>query len=274
MVETMPNATMDSIIRPVIDFVEDIPLKKALTEAFEENKESIETIESFFSYIPEQKWDTEKMSLIFNSWKASHLKMLGIYGLTCRLSRMAQDHTGPAQLKLLDAASLNAETSYEDLGLDFDGETHAELYNQMVSGFLNGDTWTLGKYTIPEATHFKSWVYRNMVVEDIQEGLFTNMFSEIYNHGEYVMALNGFSEYLDKYSDLSPEEKSDALTYIRAHIEDDTEKEHFKVVVKALKAYSEVSDTPIDYNKGKEIFSQYLQKLSNVMSELKTQLAA
>lgn len=274
MVESMPKATMDSIIRPVIDFVEDIPLKNALTEAFEENRDAIDTIESFFSFIPEQKWDNEKLSLIFNSWKASHLKMLGIYGLTCRLSRMAQDHTGVGQLKLLSAASLNAETSYEDLGLDFDGETHAELYNQMVAGFLDGDTWTLSKYTLPEATHFKSWVYRNMVVEDIQEGLFTNMFSEIYNHGEYVMALNGFSEYLNKYSDLSLDEKSNTLTYIRAHIEDDTEKEHFKVVVKALEAYSEVSDTPIDYNKGKAIFSQYLQKLARVMDEMKTQLAA
>jgi hypothetical protein len=270
--EVLTKVTLRSVIEPVIALVTDKNLQNALQEALNENETSIEAVEDFFDAVPQNNLDNSKLSFVFNSWKATHLKMLAIYGLSCRLQRMASQTEGETKLKLLVAGSLNAETSYEDLGLDFDAETHADLYNQFAAGFLPDDNWVLQRYTVQEAADFKNWVYRNMVVGDIQTGLFTNMFSEIYNHGEYSVAREAFAEYLDKYSKHSPEKKKAILTYIEAHIEDDTEKEHFLVVVKALNNYAEATNTAIDYALGKRIFSEYLQRLSKAMQAIKKQI--
>jgi hypothetical protein len=270
--EVSTKTTLMSVIEPVIGLVTDKKLQNALQQAFDENVENLNHIEGFFHIIPLQNLNMTKLSFIFNSWKATHLKMLAIYGLSCRLQRMAVKESGEVRLKLLLAGSLNAETSYEDLGLDFDAETHADLYNQFAAGFLSDDAWIVQSYTVKEASDFKNWVYRNMVVGDIQTALFTNMFSEIYNHGEYSVAREAFAEYLDKYSNHSPEKKKAILTYIEAHIEDDTEKEHFLVVVKALNNYVEATNQSIDYDLAKQIFSEYLQRLSKAMKAIKNQI--
>ena len=56
-------------------------------------------------------------------------------------------------------------------GLDFDGHTHAELYEDFAEALTGGDLWQLRKYRLPEAQRFSHWVYRNMVVEAIPDGL-------------------------------------------------------------------------------------------------------
>jgi hypothetical protein len=107
-----------------------------------------------------------------------------------------------------------------------------------------------------------------MVVEDPAVGLLTNMFSEIYNHGEYCMALPAFSAFADLHFSFTAEKKEAALTYIRAHIEDETEISHFLVVVDALDTYDEaVARTP-DFVLAKRLFTEYLTRLGNVMEAL------
>ena len=97
--------------------------------------------------------------------------MLGIYGLSCRIQRLALTRDavddGEAREQLWMAAARNAETSYEDLGLDYDGVTHAALYDDMARSFVPSDAWLMEENGLPAALEFKRWVYERMIVDDI-----------------------------------------------------------------------------------------------------------
>src|SRR6185436_6046046 len=244
---SMDSVTLTQNVHPVISLVPEHQLKAALDESFSEAREAVEKIERCFHLLPARRWSDDLLATIVRSWKATHLKMLAIYGLSCRLQRLAVAQQGEVRDKLLTAGALNAETSYEDLGLDFDGHTHAELYDTFESSFPPGTPWQLDRYLVPEAAEFQRWIYRNMVVEDPAVGLLTNMFSEIYNHGEYCMALPAFSAFADLHYSFTAEKKEEALTYIRAHIEDETEISHFLVVVDALDTYDEAMARTPDF---------------------------
>lgn len=268
------QTTMDANVRPVIGMVPAGPLKETLDQSFADARQSVEKIERFFQLIPSRQWSDEFLATFFRSWKATHLKMLAIYGLTCRLQRMGNEAGGEAREKLMTAGSLNAETSYEDLGLDFDGQTHAELYDAFAGSFVPETDWQLDRYLIPEAQEFQRWIYRNMVVEDVAVGLLTNMFSEIYNHGEYSLALPAFTAYIDSHYNFTEEKKELALTYVNAHIEDETEIGHFLVVVDALEKYSTAMSAPVDYSTAGRVFTEYLARLGVVMEALTERMLA
>ena len=255
-------------IVPLIDMVADGQLRQSLVVSFQEAEESVVKIENFFAKVPTERRDFPFLAHFFNSWKATHLKMLAIYGLSCRLQRLALTDNCQVREQLLLAGALNAETSYEDLGLDFQGQTHAELYNQFADLFLDDYPWQLEKYCLPKAREFQQWIYYNMVVNDIPTGLFTNMFSEIYNHAEYTIALSAFSNLIDRHYSFTDAEKEQALTYISAHVADETEVAHFLVVVKALNAYCQATNTSLDYQEAQNLFMEYLTRLGDVMAEL------
>lgn len=258
-----------SYTSPLISMVADKDLRRALTQSFQIAAKSIDKIEDFFTELPNQNYSVSFLATFFNSWKATHLKMLAIYGLSCRLQRLAMtDDDSHIRQQLLLAGALNAETSYEDLGLDYEGKTHAGLYNQFAHFFLGEDSWQLEQYCLPQAREFQQWIYHNMVVADIPTGLFTNMFSEIYNHAEYTTALNAFSELIDRHYSISDIAKEQTLTYINAHVEDETEVGHFLVVVKALNNYSQATNTAINYQQAQDLFVEYLTRLGNIMGEL------
>jgi hypothetical protein len=261
-------STLSQNVHPVISLVPRHELKAALEGSLSDARESVEKIERCFRLFPGKRWSDDLLATFFRSWKATHLKMLAIYGLSCRLQRLATAQQGEVRDKLLTAGAKNAETSYEDLGLDFDGNTHAELYDALAAAFLPETPWPLDRYLLPEAAQFQRWIYRNMVVEDVAVGLLTNMFSEIYNHGEYCMALPAFSAFADLHYDFTEEEKDEALTYIRAHIEDDTEIGHFLVVVDALEIYDEAVLRTPDFALARRLFTEYLTRLGSVMDAL------
>lgn len=256
-------------IASVIDHIPDENLRTALTDSFKESVEAVKKIERCFHLLPSARWSKNLLARFFHSWKASHLKMLAIYGLSCRLQRLALSTTGmDQQHSLLIAAALNAETSYEDLGLDYKGQTHAELYDDFAETFVDHDLWQSDKFVLSEALEFKRWIYQNMVVNDIRIGLLTNMFSEIYNHGEYSLALCAFSDYIDRHYQFSADKKREALLYISAHVEDETEVNHFLVVVKALDYYNKVTGITTDYEQAKKLFKEYLSRLGDIMGTL------
>jgi hypothetical protein len=126
----------------------------------------------------------------------------------------------------------------------------------------------LRKYRLPEAQRFGQWVYRNMVVEDISDGLLTNMFSEIYNHGEYSIALPAADAYFRRHTRLTAPERRKAVTYIAAHVEDEVEAAHFLVVVEALDRYRAATKTSFDAERAESIFRTYLRNLGPVMRKL------
>ncbi|HLP57086.1 MAG TPA: hypothetical protein VK151_18750 [Fluviicola sp.] len=273
--KTIEQQTLVSFIEPALEHVEDKQLRAALQQALANQEPALQTIERFFEKIGSQNWTETSFKLIFNGWKETHLKMLAIYGLSCRMQRMGleSDVTKEQQHLLFLAAAKNAETSYEDLGLDFDGGTHTELYHNLAESFVSDDSWMLQAYSIPEAKAFKTYVYRNMVVApDIQTGLFTNMFSEIYNHAEYSIAINAFNRLIDEQYEFTPKQKTKATTYIFAHIEDETELNHFTVVIDALNYYTKATNTAIDYTLAQNTFETYLQKLSTVFEALEQKI--
>jgi hypothetical protein len=271
---TLQHQTLNSFIEPALGHVRDIRLKQAILNALNNREEALQTIEDCFQKIGSEKWTETSFKLIFNGWKETHLKMLAIYGLSCRMQRMAlETNDADKKLLLLMAAAKNAETSYEDLGLDFDGGTHTELYHNLAESFVSDDSWMLSAYAIPEAKAFKTHIYRSMVVApDIQTGLFTNMFSEIYNHAEYSIAIMAFNHLIDTQFDFTEEQKKKATTYIFAHIEDETELNHFTVVIDALEYYTQATNTTIDYALAQEVFETYLSKLAGVFAALEEKI--
>jgi hypothetical protein len=218
--------------------------------------------------LPSSAWSGDLLRTFAGSWKATHLKMLAIYGLSCRLQRTAEGAEDLDRSNLYLAAARNASTSYEDLGLDFDGHTHAELYDDFAEALTGGDLWTLRKHRLPEAHRFSRWVYRNMVVESIPDGLLTNMFSEIYNHGEYSIALPAADAYFQRHTRLTAQERRKAVIYIAAHVEDEVEASHFLVVVEALDRYLAASRTQFDAERAGSVFRAYLRNLAPVMRKL------
>ncbi len=262
------SSNLSAIVDPVISLVPQQELREALRHAFLEEWEAVRVIENCFELLPEARLSRDLICTLLGSWKATHLKMLAIYGLSCRLHRMAAGAEPPQRNALYVAAARNAETSYEDLGLDYDARTHTELYEEFAEALVGDDSWQLRKYRLPEAQQFSRWVYRNMVVEDIGDGLLTNMFSEIYNHGEYSMALPAFDTYLARHSDLSLSRRRSALAYIQAHVTDDTEADHFMVVVEALDRYREATGRQFKRAQAEGVFRTYLQRLAPVMQGL------
>lgn len=267
----LTTSTLLEHVQPVIELVPDVKLKQALTSAFEGEGEAIAAVERLFALVPEKKWSNEAISCLFNSWKATHLKMLGIYGLSCRLQILADSSEPDEQVLLLTAAAKNAETSHEDLGIDAGGLTHAELYDTFAGTYAE-EGWQLKKHCLDSAREFSKWVYDNMVVEDIQVGLFTNMLSEIYNHGEYSTALPYFDQYSDSFYELAPIEKASALTYIQAHIEDETEIGHFLVVLDSLNLYLRGTGNTLNYELAENVFRNCLKGIGRVMTDLEQHL--
>lgn len=271
-------SSLNAIVDPVISLVPRADLRDTLRRAFSEEPAAVSSIEEFFHVLPTSAWSMELLRTFASSWKATHLKMLAIYGLSCRLQRTADGAGDLDRSNLYLAAARNAATSYEDLGLDFDGHTHAELYDDFADALTGDDVWLLRKYRLPEAHRFTGWVYRNMVVEAIPDGLLTNMFSEIYNHGEYSIALPAADAYFRQHTRLTAQERRKAVTYIAAHVEDEVEAAHFLVVVEALDRYLAASGTQFDAGRAASVFRSYLRNLAPVMQKMtammRTELAA
>ena len=266
--------SLRAIIDPVISLVPQEPLRETLLDAFSQERAAVGNIEEFFRILPELAWSADLRRTFASSWKATHLKMLAIYGLSCRMQRAADGADDAQRSNLYLAAARNAETSYEDLGLDFDGHTHAELYEDFAEALVGDDSWVLRQYRLPAAQQFSRWIYRNMVVEDVPVGLLTNMFSEIYNHGEYSIALPAADAYFRQHTSLTEKQRSKAITYIAAHVEDDTEKDHFLVVVEALDRYQTASGTQFDAAAASSVFRAYLRNLAPVMRQLTEMMRA
>ena len=260
--------SIKDIIEPLEEMIPDKNLYCTLSKALERSKISIREIEYFFDLLPARRPSQEFLATFFNSWKATHLKMLAIYGLSCRLQRSAFKADSRSKDLFFCAAAHNAETSYEDLGIDFEGQTHAQLYDVFADYFLPNLNWSAKQYSLPNAFQFKEWIYQNMVVKDIQIGLLTNMFSEIYNHCEYTIALSAFSRLIDDQYAFCDSDKEKALQYICAHVADETEKDHFLVVVKALQEYCQATQQGINYATAQTLFEEYLIRLGSIMSDL------
>jgi hypothetical protein len=255
------NGGLFSFVDPILKRLGESDIGWAIAEAFAAEKESVASIESLFAWMAD--------ALFFHSWKVTHLKMLAIYGLSCRLQRLAVQHgAGFERDCLMLAAVHNAATSYEDLGLDYEGLTHAELYDQLVANFLPDDQWVRSRWCLAPAKLFQEWVYKNMVVQPELTGLLTNLFSEIYNHAEYSIAQRSFAQRLERQGEMPRSQQKKALCYIDVHVSDATEEEHFEVVLEAIQLYSKATSIAVDRLQALSIFREYLCKIGLIMEML------
>jgi hypothetical protein len=113
----MNTATsLSAVVVPVISRVPSAELRDTLLRAFSEEQAAVGSIEEFFRVLPSSAWSKELLYTFASSWKATHLKMLAIYGLSCRLQRAADGAGDLDRSRLYHLASArNAATSYQDL---------------------------------------------------------------------------------------------------------------------------------------------------------------
>ncbi len=269
-----PSGTLRAIIDPIVAQLDTPIIGEALAAALDSNAPALARIEGFFDALPALGHEPKALADFFNGWKATHLKMLAIYGLTCRLHRLAAEEKGGPRDALFVAAHCTALTSHEDLGLDYDAHTHEAMYLDCVAAFLEDDTWRLDRHALPEAVAFKTWVYRNMVVEPIPVGLLSNLFSEIYNHAEYSLAEAAVSRLLDRMEITDEARRQQALGYIQAHLEDDTELDHFRVMLTAIDRYGAATGERPTVEQAKALFTGYLVRLGDVFGALHRRMEA
>lgn len=267
----MSRTSIHKLVQPSINQVMDKGLRDALTNAFTNKAHALEEVEQTFAMLGDSKPEIESMRTFLKSWHSTHLKMLPIYGLSCRMIKKGIElEDGDRRQAYYQAAAHNAETSFEDLNIDEEFElTHSELYSQLANTLCDGDEWTLSRYCIPEAESFKKWIYSNMVYQPIEVGLMTNLFSEIFNHGEYSIALPHFRKLFNKGLGFSTDKVEDMTLYIRAHVMDGVEEDHFNSVVKGLYSYNQAEGTSIDYSVAEALFGEYLERIGEVMKKLR-----
>lgn len=265
-------------LAPAIAAVSDRELCGTLQRSLARHRPILLGVESTFARFAERAWPVAVRCTFMRSWHETHLKMLPIYGLSCRLHKLALAAQGAARDGYFRAAARNAETSYEDLNLEAQWPyTHAQLFDRLAAAICAGDDWKLDRHCLPEAAAFRQWIYYNMVAEAIPVGLYTNMFSEIYNHGEYSRALGYFDDLLQRQCGCSITETQDLDTYIRAHVDEGleggVEEAHFRCVLDALEAYSEAAGRAPDHALGEAVFDGYLMRIGTVMHRLREVMA-
>ncbi len=265
----MVNSTILNMVQPVINKVNDPEMRRVLNAAFTGEIEALYQAENTFRVFAERRYSSETAATFMKSWHSTHLKMLPIYGLSCRMQKLAMDADEPQRSQLFMAAAHNAETSYEDLNLEAEYPfTHTELYDQLAYSICGSDAWRQDQYCLKQAGEFRRWIYQTMVSDSIGMGLLCNLFSEIYNHGEYACAEVPFGELLQKHYQHSEEEAHKLSLYIRCHVDDNVEEEHFNCVLGSLKLYNQATGQQIDYAKAEQLFRQYLRGSASVMTAL------
>lgn len=268
------NATISATTSPVVNAVSDAGLRDALWSALRAAEAELAQVEACFQRFAEQDWPAEQRRLFMKSWHHTHLKMLPIYGLSCRLHKRALEAGGEAREHYFMAAALNAETSYEDLAVETpEWRTHSELFDELADAVCGGDEWKLGRYCLPEAEAFRGWLYHNMVMGDIEAGLLSNLFSEIYNHGEYSFALGPFLHLMHSHRGLSEQRARELALYIDCHVMGEVEADHFNCVLRAIEHYHAASGRSWDYAAAERLFTEYLRRVARVFVALSAQLS-
>ena len=265
----MDQQSISNIVSPVVASLPDDMLRDALTEGFHQSKTELDTIESGFRRFADKRWSPRTTCTFMKSWHSTHLKMLPIYGLTCRLHRLAKTTDGETRNHYFMAAARNAETSHEDLNLDGRFElNHAQLYDEMANALCGSDAWHSEQYNLPEAADFKAWIRNNMIEQDLSVGLFTNMFSEIFNHGEYSYALDHFNNIFSQHYGYDDQRSQRLSVYIKCHVTSEVEVDHFHCCIDALNHTNLAQGQTFDSDMGYSISTEYLGRMSSIMGRL------
>jgi len=251
--------SMLEIMQDVIDMLPSSIMKETIATTMSSKKESFAKIEAIFEKVCSKKYPNTKMSFFLNGWKATHLKMLPIYGLSCRINMLGVECKDSVQkLNYFEASAFNSSTSHEDLGLGFDAISHGRLYDEFAFSMLKSDEWKLSCYDTKKANAFSQWVYRSMLLNPIPYALCINMVSEFYNHAEYAYSYQTFKHSMKKFYNLKGKALEDAIRYIDVHNQYETEIHHFLAVLNSIQKYEEASGEKVTKALIEEVINTYI----------------
>lgn len=244
-------------------------IRDTIDRTIRKKSDKLAVIEDVFRKICSKKYSDEKMALFFNAWKLTHLKMLPIYGLSCRLNTLGMEcEDERKKLSYLEASAYNAQTSHEDLGIGFDAISHGQLYDEFAYSILKSDEWKLSKYTIEKAEKFSKWVYNGMLLNPIPYALCINMISEFYNHAEYAYSYDTFKHSMNTFYNIKDNELEAAILYIDVHNEYETEIHHFMAVIKSIEKYEEAIGENINLEVMEEVIETYIDSITEVFESI------
>jgi hypothetical protein len=261
--------TMIATMGEVLDMLPEGDIKKTIKQSVQNKADKFSSLEKAFEKMCSKKYSDETMSLFLNGWKATHLKMLPIYGLSCRLNQLGMASEDKEQkLAFLESSAYNAKTSHEDLGMGFDAISHGQLYDEFAFSMVKSDEWKLAKYDTKEANDFASWVYKSMLLESIPYALCINMFSEFYNHAEYAYSFLTFKYSMENFYGIKGQELEDAIRYIDVHNQYETEIHHFMAVINAIEKYEKASKEKVSTEIMSEVISIYIDKVCEAIETI------
>lgn len=261
--------TMVNTMGEVLNMLPDGDIKRTIMQSVHIKSNRFSSLEKAFEKMCSKKYPDEVMSLFLNGWKATHLKMLPIYGLSCRLNQLGMASQDREQkLAFLESSAFNAKTSHEDLGMGFDAISHGQLYDEFAFALVQSDTWQLSKYDIKEANDFFDWVYKSMLLEPIPYALCINMFSEFYNHAEYAYSFLTFKYSMENFYGIKGKALDDALLYIDVHNQYETEIHHFMAVINAIEKYEAASGEKVSIETMNEVILTYIDKICDAIEAI------
>jgi hypothetical protein len=244
-------------------------IKKTIEQTIMSKADKFARIEAIFRKIGSQKYSSETMSFFLNGWKMTHLKMLPIYGVSCRLNTLGMEcGDEKKRLSYLESSAFNAQTSHEDLGLGFDAISHGRLYDEFAFSLTKSDEWKLSKYDTQKANDFSQWVYRGMLLNPIPYALCINMISEFYNHAEYAYAYETFNYSMSNFYGMVGKELEDAIRYIDVHNEYETEIHHFMAVINSIEKYEEASGDKVETLTMEEVIVTYVDSITDALESI------
>jgi hypothetical protein len=253
----------------VVDMLPQSDIKETLAQTIITKKEQFSRVETVFQNVCSHSFQKEKMAFFFNGWKATHLKMLPIYGLSCRLNVLGMDSQSKEEkTAFLEASAYNASTSHEDLGIGFDAVSHGKLYDDFAYSLLQSDEWKLAKYATKEADTFSEWIYKGMLLKPIPYALCINMISEFYNHAEYAYSYHTFKYAMKQFYGMDDKGIEKAILYIDVHNEHETEIHHFLAVINSIRKYEEASKEKVSMEVLQEVINTYAEMICTALQAI------
>lgn len=261
-----------SIILPVLDGMEESPLKQQLITYFPLQAERFSSIEKSFNLLTSTPHQQEKLKPFFHSWSQTNNSAVTVAGLSNRMTMLVHKSAAvPDEAHLFRSVAKLNRIVDEDLAV-VGKVLHSDLFYAMATNICGDDEWLSKKYLDESARDFKAWKDKNSLRDkDLLIGLLTTLVHEIYTHGEVEYILPKFSRWLEEDYNFEKDPLKNTLAWITVHC-GPTEKNHFFYAVSAIMHYIKAMDVNLEDYDLNEIVADYLSKKALVMETISAQL--
>jgi hypothetical protein len=258
-------------MREAFEQLEHVPLRNALLESLELERDSIRAIAESFTGFLRAKHEPDTRRRFFGSWQRTNNSAMSVEGLANRMTLEAESGVGHLDtervLSIFRGGGRLNRVADEDLGVG--GQVlHFELYYRMATEFTErDDRWQSRAYCLREAAEFKSWLDSTRLRDPVITGLYSLLVHEGYTHAELEMIAPLFHGWATETMGLSEKEARRTLAWISVH-NGGTEKAHFAHSCSSLSHYCAGSGVAIDTAAATSIFRKYFRMKAAVMAQL------